>query len=120
MSELIRVLGNAALSSASYVDVYEVAPLIGPDGAMGNIPQTVVGSIILCETAGSTATISVRVIPKGEGVGDSSHNILQVFPLTANQTRIISPGITLSTEDKIKAAAATGAANIFIFGSEYK
>ena len=119
MAELIRVLGNAALSSASYVDVYEVAPLIGPDGAMGNIPQTVVGSIILCETAGSTATVDVRVIPKGDSEG-TSHNILQVFPLTANQTRIISPGITLSTEDKIKAAAATGAANIFIFGSEYK
>ena len=118
MAESLRILGTAELDS-SHADVYEVAKPIGPDRAGGPIPQAVVSSIVLCETDDAVATVTIRVIPKDDAPA-SKHNIFFKFPLSAKQTRIVTPGITLSTEDKITAKADTGAANMFIFGSEIK
>ena len=116
MAEFLRILGNKALT-ASYTDIYVVADLIGPDNATGPIPQAVIGSIILCETAGNSTNVDIRVVPKGDTAG-ASHNIFDTFALSSNQTKIISPGITLSTGDKIEAKADPATVNIFIFGSE--
>jgi len=117
--EYLKVLGRAVLTS-SYADIYTVPELIGTDGASGPIPQAAVTSIILCETAASTATVSIQVVPKG-GNYSGSPNIYEIFDtlaLTANDTKIIAPGIMLSTEDSIRAKAASGTVNIFLFGSE--
>ena len=119
MAEFLRILGNKALT-ASYTDIYVVADLIGPDNATGPIPQAVIGSIILCETGTASANVDIRVVPKGITGGDITdiYNIFDTFAMSSNQTKIISPGITLSTGDKIEAKASTTAVNIFIFGSE--
>ena len=118
--EYLRILGNGALTT-SYTTVYQVAKPIGPDNARGPIPEAVVGSIILCETNNAAATVNIRVVPKADiGSEGNQHEIFDTLPLAANATKIISPGITLSTEDKIEAKASTTAVNMFVFGSEIK
>ena len=117
--EYLKVLGRAVLTG-SYADIYVVPSLIGPDGASGVMPQAAITSIILCETAASTATVSIQVVPK-DGDAGGTPNIYEIFDtlaLTANDTKIIAPGIMLSTEDSIRAMAASGTVNIFLFGSE--
>ena len=120
MAESLRILGNAQLDgTGNYANVYEVAKPIGPDRAGGPIPQAVVSSIVLCETGGAIATVTIRVVPKDD-ISAIKHSIFFEFPLSAKQTRIVTPGITLSTEDSIEAIASTANVNIFIFGSEIK
>tara|TARA_Y100001949_G_scaffold129298_1_gene110748 strand:+ start:59 stop:415 length:357 start_codon:yes stop_codon:yes gene_type:complete len=116
MAEVIKILGNAKLTG-SYVSVYTVPKMIGSDNAVGPIPQAIVGSIVLCETAGSSANIDIRIVPRGDVEG-GQHNIFDTLPMSGRETKIISPGITISSEDKITAKASTTDVNIFIFGSE--
>lgn len=117
--EYLKVLGRAVLTS-SYADIYVVPSPAGPDSASGVIPQAAVTSIILCETAASTATVSIQVVPKDGDVGgtESFYEIFDTLSLAANETNIIAPGIMISTEDRIRAKAASGTVTMFIFGSE--
>jgi hypothetical protein len=117
--EYLKVLGRNVLTS-SYADIYVVPSSTSSAGASGAIPQAAITSIILCETNASTATVSIQVVPKD---GDytttpNSYEIFDTLSLTANETKIIAPGIMISTEDRIRAKAASGTVNIFIFGSE--
>jgi len=116
--EYLRILGSGALTTG-YTTVYKVAKAIGGDNARGPIPEAVVGSIILCETNNVAATVSIRVVPKAD-TGGNQHEIFDTLPLAANATKIISPGITLATEDSIEAKASTTDVNMFVFGSEIK
>ena len=117
--EYLKVLGRAVLTG-SYADIYVVPSPAGPDGASGVMPQAAITSIILCETAASTATVSIQVVPK-DGNADGTADIYEIFDtlaLAANDTKIIAPGIMISTEDRVRAKAASGTVNMFLFGSE--
>ena len=119
MSEHLRMLGRAVLTT-SYVSIYAVPPLTGPEKAQGTPPQAAVSSIILCETANSSATVSIQFSPNGIDTSSSpaSYEIFDTLALTGNETKIIAPGIMMGSGDRIRAKAASGTVNIFIFGSE--
>ena len=119
MAENLKMLGRAVLTT-SYVSIYAVPPFIGPSDAQGLPPQAAVSSIILCETAASTANVSIQFAPNGLDASSSpaSYEIFDTLAFTANQTKIIAPGIMMGSGDRIRAKAASGTVNIFIFGSE--
>jgi hypothetical protein len=117
MAETLRILGTSELSTG-YVVLFEVGKPPS-ENIPTLVPQAVVSSIVVCETAGSAATVTIRVIPKNV-TGGTKNIIFNELALTSKETKVIAPGITLSTEDSIDAKANTGAANIFIFGSEIR
>jgi len=116
MAEYLRILGHSNLTT-SYADIYTVSSAIGGDAGGHPVPQAVVGSIILCETNNAAANVFIQVVPSGDTAG-TTHEIFDTLAMTGNQTKIISPGIALSSGDKIRAKASTTNVNMFIFGSE--
>ncbi len=121
MREYLRILGNGTLGTA-YSDIYQVGGPVSPDDPIGAVPQAVVNSMIFCETGDAGRTVTVRIVPKDvTTITGSELEILHEMAIDSKETRIVSPGITLSSEDTIQAKASVAdVVNIFIFGSEIK
>ena len=126
MPTRLRILGNKTLAT-SYTDVYVCGSAPGGftaadarEGIYAGIDTIVdafVGSIIFCEKNNTAATIDVRVIPRSETPSDS-HLIFDTLNIGPNKTKIITPSISMSFEDRIQVKASTVNVNMFIFGSE--
>lgn len=122
MAENLKILGNAKLDGTSnYADIYQVGGAVRADDGVP-VVQAIVGSIVVCETNNVPATVSIELIPGSLNnvttITGKEFVIFHELALVAKETRIISPGITISAQDRIRAIASTADVNIFIFGSE--
>lgn len=70
-----------------------VGTLYTAPAASANVPSpystAVITEIVLCNTTGSQATISIYVVPSG-GTASAANAILYNLPVTANDTKYLS------------------------------
>ena len=107
MADTIKVLGQSNPAAATDTDIYVV-----PSNT-----STVVSSIVICETAGGTPTFDVAVRPKGIVIS-TEHYLFNARPLTANQTVVLTAGITLAAGDTITVQASDTNVAFSVFGVE--
>jgi len=68
--------------------------------------DSVVTSMIFCNTSGSDATLTVYVIPNGSSAGDSTTILKTVTVLTTDTYVFDTSRLLLSTSDKISAVSS--------------
>ena len=107
MADTIKVLGQANPGATTETDLYTV-----PANT-----STTVSSIIVCETAGGTPTFRVAVRPVGLVV-ETKHYVFYDRALTANQTFVLTAGITLGQGDIIMVYASDANVAFSVFGVE--
>lgn len=123
MSDSIRILGRATPPAAGsqHTTLYTVGRRgdAGTDSLSGNRPgvQTIISSIVVCESNNVAATITISVVPQGD-TRESKNEIFSSYALGQRETKIISAGITLSQGDSVTVYASTAHINFFAFGAE--
>ena len=91
------------------------------DSLRGGRPgfSTVISSIIVCETNNLASAFTIRVVPYSvTTISDNRYDIFSASSIGARNTKIISPGITISQGDYITVYGSTANVNFFVFGAE--
>lgn len=106
-TETYKVLGQAKTSGGanSDVDIYTVPAAT----------STVVSSIIITETGGTAATVILKV-RVGGAASDAKQFVYSAVPLNANDTIVLTAGITLATTDVLTFQASTTTVTAQAFG----
>jgi hypothetical protein len=95
MAETLKVLAQLSPSATTLTTLY----------AVPSSTSTVISSLIICNTTGSTVTFRVSLAPAA-----AADNIKQYLyydlPLLANDTFIATIGISLATTDLIRVYAS--------------
>ena len=107
MATTYKVLGRSALSATTNTDVYTV----------GAGKQAVVSSITICNRGALAATYRIAVRPDGAAL-DNQHYIVYDVAIAANDTTVLTIGLTLGDTDVVTAYASTANLSIGVFGSE--
>jgi len=79
--------------------------------------STVISTIAVCNQANTSATYSLAVRPAGAAVSSKNY-INYATTLPANDTVMITIGITLAATDVVSVAASTAQVSFLAFGSE--
>lgn len=109
-----KILGQVNLATTTITQLYAV-PSDNIGRAESRTRHVVVNSIVLCETAGSSATASVWIQQNVDVAGTSAKELLvSKIALSANQTHIIHAGIVLPSEPEIKSGGAGTSAGIVV------
>jgi len=102
-----KVLGQSAPSATTSTDVYTV----------GASKQAVISSISVCNRAATSATYRISVRPNGDTLANQ-HYISYDATVPANDTIVITIGITIDASDVVSVYASTANLSFNIFGSE--
>jgi len=95
------------------------------DAAVYTVPaatSATVATASICNVTASTVNVSVSLVPKGGTVGDTTHRVLNVYPLAANDTFELTmfKGAEFGPGDMIAAFAATASAvDLVVTGSVF-
>ena len=107
MATTYKVLGQVAPSSATATTLYTV----------GAGKSTVVSTIAVCNRSASAVTYRVAIRPAGATLSNE-HYIAYGSTLAANDSTMITIGITLAATDVITVYASTADTSFSAFGSE--
>lgn len=107
MATVYKVLGQSAPSATTATTLYTVP----------SATSTVVSSINVVNTGGSTDTIRIAVRPAGAALA-TQHYIVYGLSLSAASTFTFTSGVTLATTDVITVYSTTGTSTFSAFGSE--
>jgi hypothetical protein len=102
-----KVLGQVAPSATTATTLYTV----------GSGKSTVVSTIAVCNRSSTAATYRVAIRPAGATLANE-HYIAYDSTLAANDSTMITIGITLATTDVITVYASTANTSFSAFGSE--
>lgn len=102
-----KVLGQSAPSSATNVDVYTV-----PSGK-----QTIVSTISVANRGTGASSYRIAVRPNGATLS-TEHYIAYDIAIAANDTTVLTIGLTMDEADVITAYALTASVSFGVFGSE--
>ena len=80
--------------------------------------SAVVSSIAICNQAASAATFRIAVRPAGDSVTAQKHWIVYGATVAANDTTILTPGLTLAVGDTVRVYASTATMSFSVFGTE--
>jgi IMP cyclohydrolase len=83
-----------------------------------SLTQAVVSSIAICNQAATSATFRVAVRPSADASTTAKHYLVYGTTVAANDTIILTMGITLAASDKILVYASTGNISFAAYGSE--
>jgi hypothetical protein len=108
MPTTYKVLGQANPSATTETILY-TAP---------SSTQTVVSSIAICNQAATSATFRVAVRPSADATTAGKHYLVYGTTVGANDTIILTMGITLAASDKILVYASTANISFAAYGSE--
>ena len=108
MPTTYKVLGQANPSATTEAILYTTP----------SSTQTVVSSIAICNQAGTSATFRVAVRPSADATTAAKHYLVYGTTVAANDTIILTMGITLAASDKILVYASTGNISFAAYGSE--
>jgi hypothetical protein len=107
MAEAYKVLGQASLAATTLTDIYTVPAAT----------STVLSTIVACNRTASPLATRVSV-----AVGGAADNLKQYLfydtPIPANDSVVLTIGVTLATTDVVRAYAASLGISIGIFGTE--
>ena len=118
MADGFKILAQATLAGSEAV-IYTVPTPSGERFSTRGNSQAVISSIILCCTAGTSVTYTIRVSKSGES-NDNKQLIFNNQGIAANETDVLSLGIGLVSGDSISAlvAGSTPVVQMNIFGTE--
>ena len=105
MAETIKVLAQSLPPAATLTDVYTASV------------SAVISSIVLANQASSATT--VRLSAAVAGAADAAKQYLYYdVPVPANDSLVLTLGITLAATDVLRAYSANGAVSVNVFGVE--
>ena len=107
MPTTYKVLGQSAPSATTPTTLYTV----------GAGKSTVVSTIAVCNRAATAATYRVAIRPAGTTLANE-HYIAYDSTLAANDSTMITIGVTLAATDVITVYASTANTSFSAFGSE--
>ena len=107
MPTTYKVLGQSAPSATTATTLYTV----------GAGKSAVVSTIAVCNRAATAATYRVAIRPAGATLANE-HYIAYDSTVAANDSTMITIGVTLATTDVITVYASTANTSFSAFGSE--
>jgi len=107
MATAYKVLGQAAPSATTATAVYTVP----------SATEAVVSSVTVCNRAASAGTYRLAVRPDG-AVLANQHYIVYDASIDANDTIVLTIGLTLDAADVLEAYASSADMSFNAFGSE--
>jgi hypothetical protein len=107
MAATYKVLGQSNPSATTATTLYTV-----PSGK-----SAVVSSISVCNQDATAATYRIAVRPAGESLA-AKHYIAYDAAVSANNTTILTIGVTLATTDVVTVYASTANLSFNAYGSE--
>jgi hypothetical protein len=107
MATTYKVLGQSAPSATTATTLYTV----------GAGKSAVVSTIAVCNRAATAATYRVAIRPAGATLANE-HYIAYDSTVAANDSTMITIGVTLATTDVITVYASTANTSFSAFGSE--
>ena len=107
MAYAYKVLGQSAPSATTNTDVYTV----------GAGKQAIVSSITVANRSASSKTFRIAIRPAGATLANQ-HYIAYDVNLLANDTTILTIGVTLTATDVVTVYASTTDLSFNLFGSE--
>lgn len=122
-----KILGQVISTGGSdWITIYTVpsfaAASVGGGAAIrGQLAQTVISSLVVCNTNTNTPTFSVGVQgPVSAAAGDPAGKelLFSAMALTASETKVISPGITLGAGDVVTVLGSNTEVAFNLFGTE--
>ena len=107
MATFYKVLGQVAPSATTATTAYT-----GPSAT-----ETVVSTIAVCNRGASAGTYRIAIRPDGATLADQ-HYIAYDTAITANNSTMITIGITLNAADVVTVYASSANFSFSLFGSE--
>lgn len=107
MAATYKVLGQSNPSATTATTLYTVP----------SATSAVVSSISVCNQAGTAATYRIAVRPAGASLS-AQHYIAYDATVSANNTTILTIGVTLATTDVVTVYASTANLSFNAYGSE--
>lgn len=107
MATTYKVLGQSAPSATTNTDVYTVP----------SATEAVISTIAVANRATSSATYRIAVRPNGTAIANQ-HYIAYDVPVAANDSTVITIGITMDAADVLTVYASTANLSFSVFGSE--
>lgn len=107
MANAYKVLGQSAPSATTATALYTVP----------SATEAVVSSISVCERGGSQATFRLMVRPDG-AVLSNQHYLVYDATVAANDTIILTIGITMDATDVLEVYASSADLSFHAYGSE--
>ena len=107
MPTAYKVLGQIAPSATTATTIYTVP----------SATEAVVSSISVCERGGAAATFRLAVRPDGATLANQ-HYLVYDADLAANDTIILTIGVTMDATDVLEAYASSGDLTFHAYGSE--
>jgi glucose-6-phosphate dehydrogenase assembly protein OpcA len=107
MPTIYKVLGQSAPAATTLTTLYTVP----------SSTDTVVSTIAICNQAGTAATYRIAVRPAGASIANQ-HYIVYGATVAANDSVLLTVGLTLDTTDAISVYASSATLSFSAFGSE--
>lgn len=107
MATYYKVLGQVAPSATTATTAYTVP----------SATETVVSTIAVCNRGASAGTYRIAIRPDGAALADQ-HYIAYDTAITANNSTMITIGITLNAADVVTVYASSANFSFSLFGSE--
>lgn len=108
MATSYKILGQAAPSATTETTLYTVP----------SATETVVSTIAICNQAGTAGTYRVVVRPAADATTTQKHYVVYGATVGANDSVLLSLGITLAAGDKVLVYASSANQSYSLFGSE--
>jgi glucose-6-phosphate dehydrogenase assembly protein OpcA len=107
MASTYKVLGQSNPAATTATTLYTVP----------SAKSAVVSTIAVCNQGGSSATFRIAVRPAGASLA-AQHYIAYDSTVTANNTTMITIGVTLATTDVVTVYASNTSLSFSAFGTE--
>jgi hypothetical protein len=96
-------------------------PLATTETILYTVPsttQSIVSSVAVCNQSATSATFRIAVRPSADATTTAKHYLVYGTTVGANDTIVLTMGITLSAGDKVLVYASTGNISFAAYGSE--
>lgn len=107
MAAAYKVLGQSNPSATTATTLYTVPAST----------STVCSTLVICNTAGTSATFRVAVRPAGASLTTAHYAVYDV-PIAANDSIFLTLGISLATTDVVTVYASSATLVFHLYGSE--
>lgn len=107
MATTYKVLGQSAPSATTNTDVYTVP----------SATEAVISTVVVANRANTAANYRLAVRPNGTAIANQ-HYLAYDVTVEANDTTVITIGITMDAADVITVYASTANLSFSVFGSE--
>jgi hypothetical protein len=108
MPTAYKVLGQSNPAASTETTLY-TAP---------SSTSTVVSSIAICNQAATSATFRIAVRPTADATTEAKHYLVYGTTVAANDTVVLTIGVTMATGDKIQIIGSTATLSFTAYGSE--